>query len=312
MGDHRLLAEPAEASRIFEGQRRALFGVAYRIVGQVADAEDVVQEAWLRWARVDRASVDDPRAFLVRVVTHLALDRLRRRKARREAYIGPWLPEPLLTSPDPTAEVERAELVSLALLVVLETLSPLERAVFVLREAFGYSHAEVAAILGRSESAVRQLAHRARQHVEARRPRFLADPSAAWQVAERFLAACQSGDLATLLEVLAPDVTLVADGGGQALAPRRPLHGAEQVGRFLLLAMTAEQTGRFLRSIGLAPDAGLRVQPATVNGQPGVVASAGGKPVTALVLSVVDERVQAIYLIANPDKLVGLRAEPGP
>jgi RNA polymerase sigma-70 factor (ECF subfamily) len=282
------------------------------MLGQLADAEDVVQEAWLRWARAAPAGVQDARAYLVRVTTRLALDRLRRLKARREAYVGPWLPEPLLTGPrapvgdDPAADAERAESVSLALLVVLETLSPLERAVFVLREAFGLSHAEVATALGRSEAAVRQLARRARDHVRARRPRFDADQDTRRRVTERFLAACAGGDLPSLLAVLAPDVTLVADGGGRARAPQRPLRGAESVARFLLAVSTRAPAERFLESVGVDPAAELDVRVVRVNGEPGVVIAAGGTLVMVLVLDVGDGAVQQIYLVANPDKLAGV------
>src|SRR5919198_3858642 len=185
---------------VFDAQRPLLLGVAYRVLGRVADAEDVVQETWLRWSKVDPTTVNDPRAFLVRVATRLALDRLRRIKAQHEEYTGPWLPEPIMTQPDPVERVERTEAISLALLVVLESLSPLERAVFVLHEAFGYSHAEIADILGRNEAAIRQLAIRARNHVQARRPRFDSDPSTRREVTERFLQATSRGDLAGLLE----------------------------------------------------------------------------------------------------------------
>ena len=296
----------------FEAHRGLLFAVAYRLLGRVADAEDVVQDAWLRWAGVDTAAVADPRAFLVRVVTRLALDRLRRIKARREEYVGPWLPEPLLTGPDVAEDVALAESVSLALLVVLETLSPLERAVFVLREAFGFSHAEIAAILGRAEPAVRQLARRAREHVRERRRRFAADPGERRRVTERFLAASAGGDLPALLAVLAPDVALVADGGGRALAPRRPIKGADRVARFLLAITTEARRARFLRSVGVAPTADLHIELTQVNGGPGVVAVAAGTPVTALVLDVAEAAVRTVYLVANPAKLAGLRAGAAP
>lgn len=302
-------AEPSDAARTFEEQRGLLLGVAYHILGSVADAEDAVQDAWLRWDRARPAEVADPRAYLVTVTTRLALDRLRRAKARRETYVGPWLPEPLLTGPDVAEDVERAESVSLALLVVLETLSPLERAVFVLRESFGYSHAEIAAILGRREAAVRQLARRAREHVEARRPRYDADPEARRRVTERFLAACLGGDLPALLAVLAPGVTLVADGGGEALAPRRPLHGAEQVARFLAAIATEAQLARFLGSVGAGPVPEVRVRLARVNGGPGIVVIARETPVSAMALDVADDLVQTVYLIASPRKLTALAAD---
>ena len=213
---------PDTRDAVFTAHRARLVGVAYRLLGSVGDAEDVVQEAWLRWARVDTATVADPLAFLVRTVSRLALDRLRRIAARREAYVGPWLPEPVLTGgpDDPAAEAERASSVSMAMLVVLETLSPLERTVFVLHEAFAYSYAEIAEIVDRSPAAVRQLAHRAREHVAARRPRFA--PTRRCAARHRALPARRvDGDLAALLELLAPDVTSWADGGGKAKMPLR-------------------------------------------------------------------------------------------
>ena len=242
--------EGRNPARLFDEHRDLLMSVAYRVLGSVTDAEDAVQEAWLRWSGVDPLEVTDPPAFLVRVTTRLAIDRLRRAKARRESYVGPWLPEPILTGRDVAEDVALAESVSMAMLVVLETLSPLERAVFVLREAFGMSYAEIADVLGRKEEVVRQLGRRARDHVQERKSRFEADQSAQRRVTERFLEATSSGDLDALMRVLAPEVTLVADGGGRALAPRRPVRGAEKAARFLLAVATEERTARFLRSIG--------------------------------------------------------------
>ena len=294
------MTEEAAAVDAFETHRGHLVAVAYRMLGSMAEAEDVVQEAWLRWDRADRGELADPKAYLIRVTTRLALDRLRRLKVRREAYHGPWLPEPVATAPDAAEAVEVAESVSLALLIVLETLSPLERAVFVLREAFGYSNAEIAGILGRSESAVRQLSHRARLHVDERRPRFDADEATRRLVTERFLVACETGDPGALLGVLAPDVVLVGDGGDQAKAPRRPIVGADKVARFLL-AIWAE-----------APP-GVRVLLARVNGDPGIVAGTeSGDPVGTMVLDVADGVVCTIYMVVNPDKLGSVRLEPSP
>ena len=287
--------EPSDPTEVFRQHRDVLMAVAYRILGRFADAEDVVQEAWLRWTRADPAEVTNPRAFLLRTAARLALDRLRRIKARRETYVGPWLPEPIQTEQQVTERVELAESVSLALLVVLETLSPLERAVFVLREAFGLSFAEIAEIVGRSEAAVRQLAHRARAHVRARRPRFQADPATYRRVTERFLATSLTGDLDGLMAVLAPGVTLVADGGGQTRAPLRPVQGADRVARF----MVAVARGR-------GPE--VRAELVEINGGPGIVVSDAGAPTAALVLDVTDGLVQTVYLVANPGKLGGLRA----
>jgi RNA polymerase sigma factor (sigma-70 family) len=219
-----------DSARVFDEHRALLISVAYRILGSVTDAEDTVQEAWLRWSGVNPSDVRDPRAFLVRVTTRLAIDRLRRAKTRRESYVGPWLPEPILTGRDVAEDVALAESVSMAMLVVLETLSPLERAVFVLREAFGMPYAEIADILGRKEEAVRQLGRRARDHVQERRSRFDTDESEQHRVTERFLEATSTGNLEALMAVLSPGVTLVADGGGRALAPRRPIRGGREGG----------------------------------------------------------------------------------
>jgi RNA polymerase sigma-70 factor (TIGR02957 family) len=291
----------------FVTHRNLLISVAYRILGSVTDAEDVVQEAWLRWSNVDHPGVADPRAFLVRVTTRLAIDRLRRVQARRESYVGPWLPEPILTRQDPAEDAAMAESVSMAMLVVLETLSPLERAVFVLREAFGMPHAEIADVIGRREDAVRQLARRAREHVRERRTRFDADSDEQRRVTERFLQATSNGDLEALMEVLSPGVELVADGGGKALSPRRPVRGAEKVARFLVAIVGKEQTARFLRSVGSEPAGGMRVSLAPVNSETGVVIHAGERPISALVLDVSGGLVRTIRLVANPEKLAGVQ-----
>ena len=296
-----------DSSRVFDEHRALLISVAYRILGSVTDAEDTVQETWLRWYGVNPSDVRDPRAFLVRVTTRLAIDRLRRAKTRRESYVGPWLPEPILTGRDVAEDVALAESVSMAMLVVLETLSPLERAVFVLREAFGMSYAEIADVLGRKVEAVRQLGRRARNHVQERRSRFDADQSEQRRVTERFLEATSTGDLEGLMAVLAPEVTLVADGGGRALAPRRPVRGAEKVARFLLAIATEEQMARFLRSVGSEPvAANLRVHVSQINGGSGILVASGDKPISTLVLDVSDGVVRTIHLVANPEKLAGV------
>ena len=287
----------------FTASRRLLFTVAYQMLGSVADAEDTVQDAWLRWSAADRADVADPRAWLVRTTTRLALDRLTSARARRETYVGPWLPEPLLTGPggDPADEAVLGEEVSLALLVVLETLSPLERAVFVLREAFGLPTAEVAAVLGRSEAAVRQLAHRAREHVAARRPRSVAGRREHREVTERFLAACLGGDVDALVAALAPGAVLVTDGGGRTKAALRPITGADKVARFLT-AVSGEG----------ASLPGLRLELAEVNGLPGVAAWTDAGPFVAMSLGVADGLVQQVLVVLNPDKLSGLGPVRGP
>ncbi|MGD9893487.1 MAG: RNA polymerase sigma-70 factor [Dehalococcoidia bacterium] len=287
--------QETEAVRTFAEHRELLFAIAYRMLGRAADAEDVVQDAWLRWANAEREAVRAPRAFLVRVTTRLAIDRLRRLKARRETYVGSWLPEPVLTGPDVAEEVELAESVSMALLVVLETLSPLERAVFVLHEVFALTYAEIGETLGRGEATVRQLGHRAQDHVHARHARYTTDQQMHQQVTERFLTACTTGDIPGLMSVLAPGVTLVADGGGRAPAPSRPIEGADKVARFLAAVIERELAS------------GLRIVRMDVNGGPGFVAVSGTAPVATMTFDVADGRVQAIYLVANPDKLTAVR-----
>jgi RNA polymerase sigma-70 factor, ECF subfamily len=283
-----------DATGIFQEHRDLLTGVAYRILGQLGDAEDVVQEAWLRWAASDRAEVREPRAYLLRVVSRLAIDRLRRETARRETYVGPWLPEPLLTEPDVADRAELVDSISIALVVVLETLSPLERAVFVLHEAFGFTHPEIADILDRSEATVRQLAHRAHQHVRERRPRFDTNPIVRAEITERFLDACQRGDLHTLLTMLAPDIVFIGDSGGIGRAPRHPIHGADKVARFLL-------------AIANTPVPALNVELTHVNGGPAILINSENQPMTVFSLDIQDRHVQTIHAIANPEKLSHLR-----
>ncbi|MEV0978592.1 RNA polymerase sigma-70 factor [Streptomyces sp. NPDC049915] len=275
--------------------RRLLFATAYRMLGSVADAEDVLQDAWLTWHRADRSDVRDPRAYLVRTVTNLALNRLTSARARREKYVGPWLPEPLLTSPDAAEETEMADSVSTAMLVVLETLTPIERAVFVLREVFGYSHAEIAETLDRPEPAVRQIAHRAREHVRARRPRYDADAGRRAEVTSRFIEACAGGDLSAVMELLAPDVTCWSDGGGKITAARRPLYGPDHVARWILGVLAKPQSRDVV------------MERAEINGELGLLMVLGGTPVGALTYDVVDGRIRNLRLQVNPDKLAGVR-----
>jgi RNA polymerase sigma-70 factor (TIGR02957 family) len=300
----------SDALAPFDRHRRLLFTVAYQMLGSVADAEDVVQDAWLRWSAADRSDVVDERAYLVQITTRLALDRLGSARARRESYVGPWLPEPLLTggapvasappAPEPDEAAELGERVSLALLVVLETLSPAERAVFVLREVFGMSVGEVAGVLDRSEAAVRQMAHRAREHVQARQPRFDADRHAQLEVTERFFAAVAGGDMEALLAALAPDVVLVSDGGGKAKAALRPISGADKVARFL---------------VGIAKQgaeiADLRIEVADVNGSPALVGWVGSEPFGSISLALADGRIGQVLVVVNPDKLAGLALSSG-
>jgi RNA polymerase sigma factor (sigma-70 family) len=288
-----VMVEEPEAARIFNAHRDRLHAVAYRVLGRYSDAEDVVQDAWLRWSGVDTTEVAHPEAFLVRVTTRLAIDRLRSARARREFYVGPWLPEPIATSPDIADDVALADTVSTAMLLVLETLSPLERAVFVLREAFAYSHAEIGGIVGRSEESVRQTARRAREHVEHQRIRYDTDQATRAAVTERFLAACTGGDLAELMKVLAPEVSLVSDGGGLAPAPRKAIRGLEMVARALVT---------FAGRMPVDPTTHL-VQ---LNGGPGIVVRSGGTAVAAISLHLVDGVVETIHLISNPEKLTAL------
>jgi RNA polymerase sigma-70 factor (TIGR02957 family) len=284
-------------AEVFEAHRDLMFAVAYRMLGTVTDAEDAVQNTWLRWSAAPRPQVADPRAYLARAVANTALNQLRSARARREAYLGPWLPEPLLTEtrPDAAERAELAESVSVAMLVVLESLTPEERAVFVLREVFGFPHAEIGAALGRSDAAVRQLAHRAREHVQARRPRFDVDRNQQREVTRRFLAAAAGGDIEGLMTVLAPDVRLLTDGGGKARAALRPIIGAGKVTRFIAAITSRPYMGIEISDMSL--------EAAEINGGPGTLVTAGGQAIAVLTLAVADGRITAIQLLANPDKL---------
>jgi RNA polymerase sigma-70 factor (ECF subfamily) len=278
----------------FARHRSLLFTVAYEMLGSASDAEDVVQETWLRWANVDHDTVRHPRAYLVRIATRQALNRLRTQARRREDYVGEWLPEPVLTSPDVAADVELAESVSIAMLMVLETLGPAERAVFVLREVFATPYDEIAEAVGKTPAAVRQIAHRAREHVAARQPRVAVSTAEQQQVVERFLAAVRGGDVQALLDVLAPDVVAVPDGGGVVAAARVPVVGAERVARFLATIATR--------------GAEVEAQPAWINGSLGCRVGLGGELGAAVSLTVADGRITHIYAIANPHKLSHLDA----
>jgi RNA polymerase sigma-70 factor (TIGR02957 family) len=279
----------------FVTHRNLLFTVAYEMLGSTADAEDVLQESWLRWndrlQQVDADEVRDPRAYLVRVVTRQALNRLRTLQRQRETYVGPWLPEPLVTTPDVLEDVELAESVSIAMLLVLETLSPLERAAFVLREVFGFEYDEIADALDRKPAAVRQLVARARNHVQARRPRF-ERPAETEEITARFFAAAGGGELQPLLDLLAPDVVLVSDGGGRKRAALRPLHGADSVARWML-AVSAK-----------LPDAEARW--VVANGNVSVLVYDGGEVDSIGTVYAVDGKITEIYLVRNPDKLAGI------
>ena len=282
----------------FVAHRSLLFTVAYEMLGSAADAEDVVQETWLRWSALDdaaRADVREPRAYLVRIVTRQALNRLRTLARRREEYVGEWLPEPLLTSPDVAEDVELAESVSIAMLTVLETLGPTDRAVFVLREVFETPYDEIAEAVGKRTAAVRQIAHRARGHVAARRPRVQVSPAEQEAVVERFLAAVRGGDLQELLDVLAPDVVAVSDGGGVVAAARRPITGADRVGPLL----------SSLTRLGAAFEA----LPMWLNGAPAVRLDLDGEVRGVASLEIEDGRITRIYAVFNPHKLGRLDEE---
>jgi RNA polymerase sigma-70 factor (ECF subfamily) len=280
--------------------RPLLFSIAYRMVGSVSEAEDIVQEAFLRYHRAQPADVENPKAYLSAVTTRLAIDHLRSARARREEYVGPWLPEPLLSDEgagDPSAQAELADSLSLAFLVLLERLSPVERAAFLLREVFSYPYDEIADVIGKSEGNARQLVSRARRHVDAERPRFDVDRKAHEELTDRFLEATQSGDTEGLIALLAEDVYTYTDGGGKAQAPRRTVHGREHVARFM---------------VGIArPDRGaaaVTLHPVLVNGVPGRLArDADGNAVAVLTLDVADGLVTAVRIVVNPDKLAHLQ-----
>ncbi|QEV18447.1 RNA polymerase sigma-70 factor [Streptomyces alboniger] len=288
---------PADpATETFVAHRNLLFTVAYEMLGSAADAEDVLQETWLRWVGVDQEQVDDERAYLVRITTRQALNRLRTMKRRKEAYVGQWLPEPLLTAPDVAEDVLLAESVSMAMMLVLETLSPTERAVFVLREAFDIGYEEIAAAVDKSPAAVRQIAHRARRHVDARRPRQKVSPRRAQAALEAFQRALDTRDMQGLLDVLAPEVVLVSDGGGIKRAALRPVVGADKVARFYL---------------GGTARAGVTIttEPTVANGSPALLVRLDGELDGVLAAHVEDARITGLYYVRNPEKLSRVASE---
>ncbi|MEU7690880.1 RNA polymerase sigma-70 factor [Microbispora hainanensis] len=291
------ITQPGDLDQqVFVQHRNLLFSVAYRVLGSAADAEDAVQDAWLNWSAADRSQVADPKAYLTRIVSNVALERLRSTQRKREAYVGPWLPEPILTSADTAETIADADSVSMAMLVVLETLSPLERAVFVLKEVFDFSHAEIAEAVERSEAAVRQAAHRAREHVAARRPRFAADRSRQRQVTERFFAAATGGDMNALMELLSPDVTLWTDGGGKVRQALRPVIGAATVAAWFASIGTVSYQG--------VEPADMNAELVEINGGPGIVFGAPGRVIATVTFDFdTDGRITTIHNVANPDKL---------
>jgi RNA polymerase sigma-70 factor (ECF subfamily) len=274
----------------FVMHRSLLFTVAYEMLGSAADAEDVVQETWLKWQGVDQAEVRDPRAFLVRIVTRTALDQLRTVSRRREEYVGPWLPEPLLTSPDVAEDVELADSLSTAMLLVLETLTPTQRAVFLLHDVFDVGYDELAEAVGKTEAAVRQIAHRARAHVAERRPRGVTSRADTRLALEAFQRALATGDLQGLVDLLAPDVVMLGDGGGIKQALPRPILGADKVGRLLsagLATLTGEVSGELVQ----------------VNGWPALMLRLNGEIDSVMTMLVEEGLVSGIYTVRNPEKL---------
>ncbi|WP_144119167.1 RNA polymerase sigma-70 factor [Catellatospora sichuanensis] len=287
---------PGPATEVFVAHRNLLFTVAYEMLGSAADAEDVLQETWLRWAGVEFEQVRDPRAYLVRITTRQALSRLRVLGRRKESYVGSWLPEPLLTTPDVAEDVELADSVSMAMLLVLETLGPTERAVFVLREVFDLGYDEIAEAVGKSPATVRQIAHRARAHVAARRPRDVVSPAESRAVLEAFQRAVQTGDMQSLLDILAPDVVVLSDGGGLKQAVLRPVVGADKAAR--LLAAGWKKVG-----------AQISFEPVQVNGCPGLLMRLDGELDTVVAARVEGGAVRGLYFVRNPEKLTRVQRE---
>ncbi|RKN54210.1 RNA polymerase sigma-70 factor [Micromonospora costi] len=291
-GDER----PDPATEAFLAHRNLLFTVAYEMLGSAADAEDVLQETWLRWVGVDLGTVRDQRAYLVRITTRQALTRLRTLGRRRESYVGSWLPEPLLTAPDVAEDVELADSVSMAMLLVLETLAPVERAVFVLRDVFDVGYDEIAEAVDKSPAAVRQIAHRARAHVAARRPRGVVSAAETRSALDAFQRAAETGDLQSLLDILAPDVVLLGDGGGIKQAVLRPIVGADKVARLLVVGL------------GRVPDTA-SLWPTHVNGHPALILRQDGEIDTVVAVRVDDGLITGLYAVRNPEKLSHMERE---
>jgi len=287
---------PDAATEAFLTHRNLLFTVAYEMLSSAADAEDVLQETWLRWADVDLEAIRDQRAYLVRITTRQALTRLRTLGRRKESYVGPWLPEPLLTAPDVADDIELADSVSMAMLLVLETLTPTERAVFVLRDVFDFAYEEIAEAVSKSPAAIRQIAHRARGHVAARRPRGVVSPAQTRDALDAFRRAAETGDLQHLLDILAPDVVFLADSGGAVQAVSAPVIGADKVARLLAIGL-----GRIAATAEL--------QPAHVNGYPALIIRLDGEIDTVLALRIDDGLITGLYAVRNPQKLSRIQQE---
>ncbi|WP_309124007.1 RNA polymerase sigma-70 factor [Arthrobacter sp.] len=278
------------AAGLFEEHRSLLFTIAYEITGTATDAEDVLQDSFLRWTDVDAATVQNPRAYLAKTVTRQALNSLRTAQRRREDYVGPWLPEPIVVAPDVADNAVLSESLSFAMLVVLETLSPDERAVFVLREVFDFPYAEIAEATGKTQAAVRQIASRAKAHVRARQPRFDVDAQRQKAVSDRFLTALLGGDMQSLMDVLAPGAVLLSDGGGKVSAARKPVVGADNIARFLL-------------GIAKTPVPEMRVEATLLNGMPALVVFSGTRIDVVALIQSSNDCVTGVYLVRNPDKL---------
>jgi RNA polymerase sigma-70 factor (TIGR02957 family) len=287
---------PDPATEAFVAHRNLLFTVAYEMLGSAADAEDVLQETWLRWVGVDLDTVRDQRAYLVRIATRQALTRLRTLGRRKESYVGPWLPEPLLTAPDVADDVELADSVSMAMLLVLETLAPTERAVFVLREVFDLGYDEIAEAVDKTPTAVRQIAHRARAHVAARRPRGVVSQTESRAALEAFQRAVETGDLQDLVDILAPDVVLLGDGGGVVQAVQRPIVGADKVARLLGAGLTRL-------------DGRTSVELVQINGGPALLIRLDGEIDNVVAVRIDDGLVAGLYIVRNPEKLSRVERE---
>ena len=285
---------PGDSAETFERHRPLLFSIAYKMLGNVGDAEDVVQEAYLRWGGVPEDVVRSPKSYLSTIAMRLSIDRLRREKTRREEYVGPWLPEPLITGEDPGDHAALDDTLSMAFLVLLESLSPVERAVFLLREVFGYEYAEIAPLVGKTESNCRQIARRARGSVAARRPRFESSPEQEERLMGSFLEACARGDMEGLVSLLSEDATLWSDGGGRTRAALNPIRGATRVTRFLSGILRKAPPGFAVRQVG-------------INGRPGFVGYFGdGSPQSVGTIEVAGGKIRAIRLVVNPEKLANI------
>jgi RNA polymerase sigma-70 factor (ECF subfamily) len=282
------------ATDTFEEHRALLFGIAYRMLGEVAEAEDMVQETFLRWQREPKQGVQSAKAYLTTIITRLCIDQLRSARHRREQYVGMWLPEPLVAQDehDPARAAQLADSVTNAFLLLLETLSPAERAVFLLREVFGYDYDEISRIVGKVEANCRQMAGRAREHLAARRPRFNVSPSQAGKLIEQFQRACGNGDTEGLLKLLTEDAAIYADGGGKVPAAGKPVLGAATVAKFFITVYRTASAG-----------AQIQMRPVTINAEPGVLVLVGGKLEQAMTFELADHRIHAIYVVRNPDKL---------